>query len=595
MAWEQNGKMDYPDFSKQKSSLSGILAEWLVYVGVRRIFFVPGAHIDFLLHFLINDDRFECVSAVHESTAAFMADGAYRSSGKPAAVLSIGGPGAFNMLTAANTCAQEKSPIIFITGDVPSFLQGYGAFQEAGGKSSVITDAYQAAGCHAHRILNIEDLTTAFQGFMCSLDQLDWVPLHLSIPCDIAMSPCGEASISRTSPDHDEPCSLYERTGTNRGKYLKKAVLFLGKEIRDSSVELLKKFAISLEIPVAVTIESISRLSEFPERLRLGIFGYSGHDTATNGILDPTLDLLIIAGVDLNERNTCCWNEGLWHPHRSVYIISQDAGLKWPGKVAFKPISQDQESCITSQLIRPEGHIATALAAGIVERSQWSTKLIQSCPAETTQESDKHKQITMLEACRIIGNALCDENPLFTDAGDHRYFAAHVLSQKPHPRFYVAALTAPMGWAIGAGIGSASTEKSYQTFVITGDGCMLMHGLEISTAVKYHLPVIFIMFENGGYGKIRRRFNQDHTIKKYIPGEIPKIDWSEFFNSIGIEHSLANTSFELTNALEYATGRTGPHLILVSIPNDEPYPNPTTMFSSTSKIFLQTYKINKSK
>jgi acetolactate synthase-1/2/3 large subunit len=124
---------------------------------------------------------------------------------------------------------------------------------------------------------------------------------------------------------------------------------------------------------------------------------------------------------------------------------------------------------------------------------------------------------------------------------------------------------------------------------------MLMHGLEISTAVKYHLPVIFIMFENGGYGKIRRRFTQDHPIKGYIPGEIPKIDWPYFFNSIGIEHSLANTSFELTNALEYAIGRTGPHLILVNIPNDESYPNPNNMFSSANNIFLKTYQINKSK
>ena len=102
---------------------------YLFNLGVKKIFTVPGAHIDFFLVQAINDGRFEIILASHEQGAGYMADGAARMSGSPSIVATINGPGASNLITSAVTARLGNSPVIFLTGDIPSHLYGYGGFQ----------------------------------------------------------------------------------------------------------------------------------------------------------------------------------------------------------------------------------------------------------------------------------------------------------------------------------------------------------------------------------------------------------------------------------------------------------------------------------
>jgi len=97
--------------------------------GLSHVFLVPGGHIDPLVAELGKGAGPQPIVAAHEEGAGFMADGYARVSGRFGACLCIGGPGAGNVLPAAIAARSDRSRVLFITGDVPTSLQGRGAFQ----------------------------------------------------------------------------------------------------------------------------------------------------------------------------------------------------------------------------------------------------------------------------------------------------------------------------------------------------------------------------------------------------------------------------------------------------------------------------------
>ena len=573
-----------------------LLADWLVQTGVEHIFYVPGANIDFLLKSLFTDKRFQCYGAIHESTAAFMADGVFRQTGKPAAVLSIGGPGAFNMATAAYTCAQHHTPVIFISGEAPSFFKEYGTFQHVGNGSYSVNAVFNAMSCLSEQILNGITLKNAFERFFNAMEHGKPIPLHLSIPCDVALSTFPKPGFPPRAAFADPEMTFFDRPGINRSNNPPlRVALWLGDQMTDATFDRLKKMAVAANIPVAVTIESLFRLSELPELLRSGIFGYAGHENATSLILDPELDLLIIAGVELTEKNTYCWHQDIFHPHRHVVMISRDKLHTWPHPLEFTAVRSDKESLITRQLTDPSSPLYDQLSI----QSDWRGSMLKKSNENKYKSSisteDLLRPITVGIACTLIAESITDEQPVFTDAGDHRYFATFHFAQKPHPCFHSAPQTAPMGWAIGAGMGAAAAMRETRTIIITGDGCMLMHGNEISSAVKYQLPVTIIIMNNRGYGKIRRRFDAENKLKESSPGSLPTIDWPSFIKSLGGACFEVETIEDLNNALDETNTMEGPATIIIEVNEDEDYPNPAAMFSSCAPGFIQqwmTEKIN---
>lgn len=94
----------------------------------------------------------------------------------------------------------------------------------------------------------------------------------------------------------------------------------------------------------------------------------------------------------------------------------------------------------------------------------------------------------------VLGDRIC-----IADSGNHRSFATHYWLTEIAQGFYSANTMCSMGWAIPASIGIHLARRA-PCVVITGDGCMLMHGIEIQTAARYHADVVYVVFNNGYYG-----------------------------------------------------------------------------------------------
>ena len=131
-------------------------------LGLKHIFTVPGAHIDPL----IEATRFSDVHPVvccHELGAGYMADGYSRVNKTPGVIACIGGPGAGNLVTAVQTARIEKTPLLILSGDVPTSLEFRPAFQSAGNFGSNDAHLYTAVAKFSKRVsraLDLPDLRT---------------------------------------------------------------------------------------------------------------------------------------------------------------------------------------------------------------------------------------------------------------------------------------------------------------------------------------------------------------------------------------------------------------------------------------------------
>ena len=94
-------------------------------------------------------------------------------------------------------------------------------------------------------------------------------------------------------------------------------------------------------------------------------------------------------------------------------------------------------------------------------------------------------------AIAALRQAFPRDGIVLVDFGAHRAFAGHYWTAYA-PRTYISATNlGPMGWAIPAAIGVQCARPDRRVAVITGDGCMQMHGLEVQTAARYRLPIIY--------------------------------------------------------------------------------------------------------
>ncbi|MDR2288743.1 MAG: thiamine pyrophosphate-binding protein, partial [Serratia marcescens] len=147
-----------------------------------------------------------------------------------------------------------------------------------------------------------------------------------------------------------------------------------------------------------------------------------------------------------------------------------------------------------------------------------------------------------------------------------RIFMAHHWLAAGRGDYHTSSSLAPMGWAICAGIGIKLAAPQRDCVVVTGDGCMLMHGIEIQTAARYGVKVVFVVMNNNAHGAMHIDTLQNRGISADYTA-LPSHDWKAFANSLGVASAKAETLEDLDEALDAAAKHPGPYLIEVMVGN----------------------------
>ena len=558
--------------------------------GLSHVFLVPGGLIDPFLPALSATAGLTPIVAAHEGGAAYMADGYARASGRFGACFAIGGPGITNMVTAIAAASTDQSPVMVISGQVPSDWEGRGGFQDSSPatlndvalfqpltKSSLVVESPHLVNHHVRA--SFLKMLASPQG-----------PVHISLPLDIQRTevhqPWDKLDASVYSPrfvDLQALERLWQILLPGDPRQIPSRIVILagaGVEKSRATSDLLA-FAERFEIPVATTLRA---KGVFPEdhRLSLGIFGYAGHRHAIESILSGEVEILLVLGSGLSQRDTLFWDRKML-PGRALIHVDLDPkviGRTWHTEV---PLVGDCGQVLRC-LLKADPPRLAGLAATNHERRTWLERLRSSGPRYYDAEHANSDAVPMHPArvLRDLRRVVPRETVLLVDSGAHRAFCGHYWEAYEPLTYLSATNLGPMGWAIPAGIGAKLARPERPVVAVTGDGCMLMHGMEIQTAGRYNIPVVFLVINNSALGNVWLRASQEGPGPAGLT-ELPTHDWAGFARSLGLQAATVTAPADLEAAFQTALAAGSPYLLDVRC--DRAFTTPVTPYNQAKKAW----------
>ena len=315
--------------------------------------------------------------------------------------------------------------------------------------------------------------------------------------------------------------------------------------------------------------------------MSLGVFGYAGTRHATAAILDEPLDVLIVLGSGLNERDSMHWT------------------LRQRSKAMLLQVNTDMDELTThgdaGRMVLGSAHafldlmaeradvIAATLEKNQAQRRAWIDK-IKSGPRLYDSENCARRAVPIHPATAIsaLRQVFPRDGLVLVDSGAHRAFAGHYWTAYA-PRTYISATNlGPMGWAIPAAVGVQCARPDRRVAVFTGDGCMQMHGMEIQTAARYALPIIYVVLNNGALGNVWLRAHTEGPVPAELTS-IPDHDWASFGRSLGAQGFTVRDPGELEDTYRKALAANS--TAVIDIKTDKNCPTPVYDFKAGARAW----------
>jgi acetolactate synthase-1/2/3 large subunit len=559
----------------------------LVAEGLGHLFMVPGGLVDPFLPALARQAKIQPVVAAHEGGAVYMADGYARASGRFGAALGIGGPGCCNMATAVAAAKTDGSPVLVMTGEVAVDLEDRGTFQDASQATLDDTAVMAPLTRLSKTVASANNLNHWFRHALTAMWAQPRGPVHLSLTHDALAGDCAADYVAVTgffaqtqSLSTEAAETALRLLADQKGGKSRIAVLAGAGVEHDGAAARLKEIAERWSIPVATTLRA---KGVFPEDhpLSLGVFGYAGTRHATAAILGGELGCLLVLGSGFNERDTMHWTVRerskafMIHVNTDMEELTANADLGHvvPGSChAFLNLMHERAA-----------DIAPALTAGETRRREWLAAIKAKPRLYDTENLNRTATpIHSAAAIAALRKTFPRSGIVLVDSGAHRAFAGHYWSAY-EPRTYISATNlGPMGWAIPAAVGVQCARPDRRVAVITGDGCMQMHGIEVQTAARYRLPIVYVVINNSALGNVWLRARQYGALPAELTS-IPDHDWAGFARALGAQgftvHDPAKLEATFQQAL--AAGTTA----LIDVKADKNCPTPVYDFSAGARAW----------
>jgi acetolactate synthase-1/2/3 large subunit len=112
----------------------------------------------------------------------------------------------------------------------------------------------------------------------------------------------------------------------------------------------------------------------------------------------------------------------------------------------------------------------------------------------------------------------------------------------------VAPTNGAMGYGVPSGVAAKVALPDKFVVSVSGDGCFLMNGQEISTAIQYNLKILFIVFDNGMYGTIR--MHQERDYPEHVYGtDLMNPDFAALARAYGLYAETINSTADIKDAV----------------------------------------------
>jgi len=555
----------------------------LLREGLNHLFMVPGGLVDPFLPALARHPGLKPIVAAHEGGAAYMADGYARASGRFGAALGIGGPGLCNMVTAVAAAKTDSSQVLILSGEIPLDMEGLGEFQDASQATLDDTSVMKPLTRLSTTVASARTLNHWLRHGVTSMLAQPSGPVHLSLTHDALTGDCA-ADYAPVSNFFAGPMPLgltaAEAALTLLARAQRISILAGAGIEHDSAAADLRAAAERWSIPVATTLRA---KGVFPEDhdLSLGVFGYAGTRHATAALFDPDLEVLLILGSGLNERDTMHWTLRQQSKALMIHINTDMWEMTSQGKADH--VVPGSCRAFLELLNRAAGVVGTALSQSKTVR-QSLIATVKARPRfydlENCQQSTK--PIHPAAAVTALRAAFPRDGIVLVDSGAHRAFAGHYWTAY-EPRTYISATNlGPMGWAIPAAVGVQCAKPGRRVAVITGDGCMQMHGLDVQTAARYGLPIIYVVLNNNALGNVWLRAHQYGQLPSALT-TIPDHDWAGFARALGAQGLTVEDPAAL--GATFGKALAANTTVLIDVKADKNCPTPVYDFSAGARAW----------
>jgi acetolactate synthase-1/2/3 large subunit len=525
-----------------------VLVDQLLVHGTEFVFCVPGESYLAVLDALHDSPQVRLIVCRMEAGAVNMACAHGQLTGSPGVCFVTRGPGAAHAVVGVHTAQQGSVPMILLVGHVPRSHRGREAFQEVDVDAVFAPLAKWAATVDDTERIP-EYIARAFQVATAGRPG----PVVLALPEDVLSEVTDVADgashqIVRPTP----PPSALGRARDMLAHAQRPLMVVGGGGWSEQTAAEVTRLAESWGVPVLTAF----RCQDYVDNDST-IYG------GTLGLgVDPRLarrvreaDVLLAIGARLDEPTTASYSI-IQAPRPHQVLIHVHADAEELGRV-FEPA-----------LAINAGSAEFATAAHTVDPpdsrrwADWARAAVSDVAAFKSP-SGGQDAIDLAQAVAGLADTLPPETVVTNGAGNytlwcHRYWRFRRYGTQ------VAPVSGAMGYGVPAAIAAKLTHPDRPVLSFNGDGCFLMCGQELATAVRHRVNVVFVVIDNGSYGTIRMHQERHYPGRSYGT-DLANPDFVAYARSFGLPARSVSDTEELIATVRCSVAEDRPSLIHVPL------------------------------
>lgn len=470
----------------EELSVSEVMVETMVNWGIDTVFGMVG-HSNLGLADAIRKQceagQLKYIGIRHEGAASFAASAYGKLTGKPAACLSIAGPGATNLLTGLWDARMDRIPILALTGQIDTQVLGPGAFQEVD-----LASAFSSVSCWSQTVLDTshhaELMNLALKHAILERDVG-----HLIFPNEVQTLPAPEQTAGSPEgrlPDLGitPPASALSQALERLNKAERPAII-VGHGAR-FQMETVRKLADELKCPIITTFKGKGLIRD-DNPLGCGVLGRSG--TLVSAHFMNSADLLLVFGASFSAHT------GI---NKDIPTIQVDRDPIILGKFHSVDVPVVGEIGITADLLFQglENPAGTDRTAEIAEKkAEWKVE------KESRATQDNGNGLNAAGVFAELSELIPEDAVIAVDVGNNTYSFGRYFESKGQP-VLMSGYLGSIGFGYPAAIGAWAAAPDRPIVALTGDGGFGQYMGELCTAMKYGMNITHILINNQELGKI---------------------------------------------------------------------------------------------
>ena len=521
-----------------------IVWEVLTQEGVEVVFGYPGGAIlptyDAMLDYPVRH-----VLVRHEQGAAHMADGFARASGKVGVAMATSGPGATNLVTGIATAMMDSSPIVCITGQVPSAAIGSDAFQETD-----VTGVTLPVTKHNYLVTDVADIAPSMREAFYVARSGRPGPVLVDISKDAQIASIDYVPLDAPTrlpgyrPDLRALPEEFERALELIEDAERPLILAGHGVIMSGAMKVLLEFVEKTQIPATTTLLGIGGMPA-SHPLNLGMMGMHGEAWVNNAIQEA--DLLLAFGMRFDDRVTGNLKTYAVNA-KKIHIDIDPTEIDKNVRVDVGIVGDLRETLETLlPRLTPQKH--TAWLEHIDElKGDSAVRDIQSLPDNG-----------LLYAAHVINDLwrFTGGKPLIvTDVGQHQMWEAQYFRHEEPFTLITSGGLGTMGFGLPAAIGARFARPEEEVWAIVGDGGFQMTQAELSTCSQEGIKVNVAIINNGFLGMVRQ-WQEFFYERRYAATPMHNPDFVKIAEAHGLAGLRVEERGQVEDAVNWAKQESG--------------------------------------